>query len=153
MSTEPLRRLLGFVRRTAVGSGPANDLQLLARFAEHGDADAFELLVWRHGAMVAGTCRRILGDAHAAEDACQATFLALARAAKSIRDRGSVAGWLHRVARRIAIRAKASEARRRDHERRFASASSVEPGTPNGDLRTVLDEELDRQFRSIGFGG
>lgn len=144
MSTEPLRRLLGFVRRAADGSGPASDLQLLARFASHADADAFELLVWRHGAMVAGTCRRILGDAHAAEDACQATFLALARAAKSIRDNGSVAGWLHRVARRVAIRARSSEARRRDHERRFPPAAAIEPGMPNGDLRTVLDEELDR---------
>ena len=67
---------------------------------------SFELLVWRHGGMVFGVARRILGDVHAAEDVFQATFLALARQAKSVRKDGCVAAWLHRVARRVAMRAK-----------------------------------------------
>ena len=104
MTTGPLRRLLGLARRAA---DPTDDAGLLARFAAAGDADAFELLVWRHGGMVLGVCRRVLGDEHAAEDAFQATFLALARQAKSVRRDGCVAGWLHRVARRMALRAKA----------------------------------------------
>ncbi len=36
---------------------------------------AFRVLIQRHGPMVLGICRRILGDEHAAEDAFQATFV------------------------------------------------------------------------------
>src|SRR5438105_9235993 len=109
MTHGPLRRLLGLARRAA---DPTDDAGLLARFAATADADAFELLVWRHGGMVLGVARRILGDVHAAEDAFQATFLALARQAKSVRRDGCVAGWLHRVARRVALRAKRGSERR-----------------------------------------
>src|SRR3954470_22622439 len=102
MTPGPLRRLLGLARRAA--ADPTDDARLLARYAAGGDADAFELLVWRHAGMVLGVCRRVLGDEHAAEDAFQATFLALARQARSIR--GCVPAWLHRVARRAAVRAR-----------------------------------------------
>src|SRR5262245_55886545 len=74
------------------------DSQLLERFARQRDEAAFELLVWRHGNMVLRTCQRLLRDAHEAEDAFQATFLALARRAGSVGSRGSVGGWLHKVA-------------------------------------------------------
>ncbi|HEY1376970.1 MAG TPA: sigma-70 family RNA polymerase sigma factor [Gemmataceae bacterium] len=145
MTPEPLRRLLGLARRAAA-DGPADDGQLLARFAAAGDADAFELLVWRHGGMVLGVCRRILGDEHAAEDAFQATFLALARQARSVR--GCVPAWLHRVARRTALRARRQSVRASDRLR-FAHADTPAAPDPitaasNRELCQVLDEELDR---------
>lgn len=93
--------------RDAVGpdaDGPA-DAALLARFAADRDEGAFELLVWRHAGMVLRACRSVLHDHHAAEDACQAVFLALARRAHAVGRRGTVAGWLFRVARRTAARA------------------------------------------------
>ena len=62
-------------RRQAEGVA---DRQLLERFAARQEEDAFEALVRRHGPMVLGVCRRVLQDAHAAEDAFQATFLVLA---------------------------------------------------------------------------
>src|SRR6476620_10080028 len=79
-----------------------SDADLLARFRDARDEAAFELLVYRHGPMVWATCGRLLRDRQAAEDAFQATFLALARRARSVRTR-SVPAWLHRVAVRAGL--------------------------------------------------
>ena len=55
------------------------DAVLLERYLHQYEEAAFAALVARHGAMVLRLCRRILGDAHMAEDAFQATFLILAQ--------------------------------------------------------------------------
>ena len=87
------------------------DRQLLDLFlARHGNGDeadaevAFEVLVKRHGPMVARLCRSLINDHHDADDAFQATFLVLARRAAAIRDREAVASWLYGVATRVAAR-------------------------------------------------
>src|SRR5262245_49634799 len=92
--------------RVALGPDPngPTDAELLARFARTQDEGAFELLVWRHAGMVLRVCRAMLLDHHSAEDATQATFLALAKQAHSVGRRGTVAGWLYCVARRISAR-------------------------------------------------
>jgi RNA polymerase sigma factor (sigma-70 family) len=96
----------------ALGADGTPDAELLRRFAEAHDRTAFELLVRRHAELVWGVCRATLPhDPHAAEDAFQATFLALARRASSIRD-ASAAGWLFQVARNAATRARANFTRR-----------------------------------------
>jgi RNA polymerase sigma factor (sigma-70 family) len=130
------------IRRLAAPSGTCTepDAVLLDRWARDGDQTAFELLVWRHGAMVLSVCRRALLPADA-EDAFQATFLVLVRKAGSVGRRGSLGGWLHRVAVRTC-----RAARRRGASRPLPL--EVEPQAPAGaecdDLRVVLDEELDR---------
>jgi RNA polymerase sigma factor (sigma-70 family) len=88
------------------------DAALLERFVRHRDEAAFAALVARHGPMVLRVCRRAVADAHAADDAFQATFLVLARRATAVRKPAALAAWLHGVAHRVALKARASFARR-----------------------------------------
>jgi RNA polymerase sigma factor (sigma-70 family) len=121
------------------------DGQLLARFVDQRDESAFELLVRRYGRLVFGVCRRVLADPHAAEDAFQATFLVLVHKARSLDRRRPVADWLYTVASRLARRARANAARRREREVDAARhhPDAADPPTPDDTLR-VLHEELNR---------
>ncbi len=149
--TANLAKLLQHLRRLSESSPaePSADAVLLERFVRGGEDAAFGAIVARHGPMVQAVCRRVLGDAHAAEDAFQATFLVLARKAGAIRKPHSLASWLHGVAYRIARKARTADARRRHSLQPLA----VEPADPRADplaelsareLLTILDEELQR---------
>jgi RNA polymerase sigma factor (sigma-70 family) len=148
MSKAQLHTVLRQLNRTLQMSGEdgLTDEQLLANFVARRDEAAFELLVWRHGAMVLSTCRRLLRDAQEAEDALQATFLVLARKAGSIRRGQALGGWLHRVASRLARRIRARAARQprcQSLETDVADRPAVDQLLWN-DLGPVLDEEVNR---------
>jgi RNA polymerase sigma factor (sigma-70 family) len=133
-----------FERLHRAPSGPT-DGQLLGRFVASRDEAAFAELVRRHGPMVLGVCRRVLGHEADAEDAFQATFLVLARKAGSVVRRESVGCWLHGVARRTALRAGAALARRRTRERSLDGAPEPASGPAEAqDWRDALDRELGR---------
>jgi RNA polymerase sigma factor (sigma-70 family) len=130
-----------------------SDGQLLGGFARTGDEAAFAALVRRHGPLVLGVCRRVLGSGPDLDDAFQATFLVLARKAGSIRRQTSVGCWLHAVARRLAQQLRARQARRRTHEQTSGQpldavaetpAMSADPVRCVGlrELGRILDEEL-----------
>src|SRR5262249_50266505 len=91
-----------------------------------------------------GVCRRVLSDAHLAEDAFQATFLVLVRKAGSIHKRASVGSWLYGVAYRVAVKARTRAESRRAQERRVAEMPPPRPLDERSwlELRAVLDEEL-----------
>src|SRR5262245_16438032 len=117
MSDAPLDNLLRHLRKSAgLPAGEVTDAELLRRFVSGRDGAAFELLVRRHERMVLGVCRRLLRDADDAEDAFQACFLVLVRKARSIQQHASVAGWLYRVAYRVALAARARRVRRARYE-------------------------------------
>jgi hypothetical protein len=63
-------------------------------------------------------------DDHEAQDAFQATFLILVRKAGSLWIRDSLGPWLHRVACRVAVRARIGADRRRAVERQAAEAAT-----------------------------
>ncbi len=146
MTRDNVTHVLRHLRKLA-GADAARDLsdgELLERFCRRREEAAFALLVQRHGAMVLGVCRRVVRDAHDAEDAFQATFLVLARKADAIRKQGSVASWLYGVARRVAAHARRRDARRLARERQSAFLPHPEPGDEPSwrELREGLDEEL-----------
>src|SRR5713226_1351170 len=126
MATAQFHTLLWHLRKLAAGrcSTQRTDPQLLDDFSARRDQSAFAVLVARHGPMVLRVCRRVLNHEHDAEDAYQATFLVLARNARSIRKPEALAGWLHGVAYRTAMKAKRSAARRRNHEARLREMRS-----------------------------
>ena len=127
------------------GGTPADDGRLLERFVRQHDQDAFAELVARHGPLVFGLCRRVLRDAHDAEDVFQATFLVLARKAASIRKPASLSCYLHGVAYRLALKLKAEAARRRAHEQRVSPAFRAEESDLSWhEVRALIDEELQR---------
>jgi RNA polymerase sigma factor (sigma-70 family) len=150
MTNGRLADVIRYLRRTIApseGSGVA-DARLLERFVSTKDEAAFELLVYRHGPMVFGVCQRVLGDVHDAEDAFQATMLALARKAGSIGKWNSVGSWLYKVAYRIALRAKSQATKRFQFEKWLGNALVAESQFEFADdlvwqeLRPVLDEAL-----------
>src|SRR5437588_10679710 len=62
----------------------------------------------RHGPMVLGTARRLVDNAHDAEDVFQAVFLSLARLGRSIRHGAALPAWLHNTTCRVAAKLRAN---------------------------------------------
>src|SRR5262249_594125 len=108
------------------------------------DQAAFADLVRRHGPMVMGVCRRLLGDVHEAEDAFQGTFMVLVRHAAALRQQTRLPGWLCTVAQRVAWKGSAKAAARRRRQRQLEDMPRVEHLDERTwqELRLVLDEEI-----------
>lgn len=136
-----LRQLTG-----SASADAASDAELLERYVRYHDEAAFELLLWRHGALVFNVCRRILRREQDAEDAFQATFLAFVRKASSISRRGSVAAWLYKVAFRVALAAKARVRKTAAHEKSSCKTLEVAAAedSVSKELLPILDEEVNR---------
>ncbi len=103
--------------RERLGPDPDHpDADLLQRYGECRDERAFEELLTRHGPAVWGVCRRMLSRMEDAEDAFQATFVALIRLAESGKRPRNLPGWLVKVAGRVCLdaRRQAGRARRRE---------------------------------------
>jgi RNA polymerase sigma factor (sigma-70 family) len=99
----PIHRLFAVERRRQAADG-----DLLRAFVQQGEQDAFAELLRRHGPMVLRLALHLLHHRQDAEDVFQATFLALARKAHSLRNESCVAAWLHRVAWRLSLRSRAA---------------------------------------------
>jgi RNA polymerase sigma factor (sigma-70 family) len=147
MATSQMSEVIQHLRRTVLlrdGAG-LTDGQLLEDYISRRDEAAFAALVRRHGPMVWGVCRRVLGNYHDAEDAFQTTFLVLVRKAASIASRELLANWLYGVAHQTALKARATSAKRRARERQVTEMP--EPALEQdlwNDLQPLLDQELSR---------
>src|SRR5437868_6374666 len=148
MRNGQLDSVLCYIRRL-VAAGQTRELadrDLLERFVARHDEAAFAAIVERYGPLVLGVCWRTLRSEHHAEDACQATFLVLARKAGSIRKRESLGCWLYGVAYRVARKLRADIKRRAAWD---VTVAEVPRPDTTGEITwreglAVLDEELGR---------
>jgi RNA polymerase sigma factor (sigma-70 family) len=129
------RHAAAFAAEDRTGSG--SDGELYAAYRTTDSDAAFTLIVHRH--------RNLLGEADA-EDAFQATFLALVRSRSRARNPSALGSWLHRVALRVAVRASQ---RNRHRRRREATAAVPEASRPVpdgewGKAHAAVHEEIDR---------
>src|SRR5262249_32759209 len=83
-----------------------------AKYALARDEAAFREVLRRHAGHVWAVCRRELSRTDLAEDAFQATFVALVKQAHQIRADGSLSGWLDTAAERAAIASRKQESGR-----------------------------------------
>src|SRR5262249_54303889 len=149
VATTSLSRQLGSLFAGGSAAG-LSDRQLIERFATSRDEAAFSALVARHGPMVLGVCRQLLGNGHDAEDAFQAVFLVLARKAPSLREPELLGNWLYGVALRTARKARARLARRREvDEQGAAGRPEARPAVQSEQMiereqAEALHREIDR---------
>src|SRR5689334_17751837 len=106
MSGRSIEGLQRYLRRLCDEAVPSEDAVLLNRFVAARDREALERLIARHGPMVLGTARRLVDNAHDAEDVFQAVFLSLARLAKTIRQGRTLPAWLYRTTWRISAKVR-----------------------------------------------
>jgi len=102
-----------------------SDAELLGQFAATRDEPAFAELVRRYAGLVWGQCRHLLPNEADAEDAFQATFLALARRPGAVRT--AVGPYLHGVAYRVCQNARRLAGRRKKHEVASATSEATHP--------------------------
>ncbi len=103
----------GFLRQIVASfrNEHRGDAELLARFVQDGDQDAFRALVARHGRSVWIACLGQLGDSNDAEDAFQAAFVARWRVRGNDRRPRWAGPVASRAARRAAIKLRRSAGR------------------------------------------
>jgi len=121
------------------------DGELLRQYAEHRNDAAFAELVRRHLDFVYSVAlRQANGDVHLAQDATQTVFVDLARKARHLSNRSTLAGWLHTSARFAVGNAIRGEARRRIREQEATTMqnNSTTPEINWTEIGPLLDEAV-----------
>ncbi|MCI0342981.1 MAG: sigma-70 family RNA polymerase sigma factor [Planctomycetales bacterium] len=92
----------------AAASGPDPDAELVARAARR-DPEAFDALVLRHQDRIYSALLRLLGDAEAARDAAQETFLKAWQALPRFEQRAMFSTWIYRIAINVSLSRRRSD--------------------------------------------
>jgi RNA polymerase sigma-70 factor (ECF subfamily) len=111
-----------------------SDAELATRVAGSDDQAAFQKLVERHQAAIRRFLRRLLGgDAAAADDLAQDTFLLAYRKIAGWKGQGSFSSWLHTIAYRQFLQSLRKQGRQH---------VMAEPPDAGFDPRAAVDAEI-----------
>lgn len=127
-----------------------SDLELLRDYSERGHEAAFRELIQRYTDLVFSAALRQTDDATAAADIVQRVFVDLAQKATALTPQSashaSLAGWLHRGTRYLALNHRRDTHRRRVNERQAMEQLLInsEPPADWEPIRPTLDEALDQ---------
>jgi RNA polymerase sigma factor (sigma-70 family) len=127
-----------------------DDRELLRDYAERRSQDAFRELVERHLPMVYSAARRIVHDAHLAEEVAQNVFTTLAKKAKLIQQPQVVGGWLYNTTRHLSFNTVRGEQRRREREQTALAMQTLDLVPDDPRLTEYLEpamSELDAEDR------
>jgi RNA polymerase sigma factor (sigma-70 family) len=127
---------------------PKSDAQLLREYAESGSESAFTEFVTRHTDLVYSAALRQVPSSDLACDVAQNVFTSLARDARTLTGKlnpdASLAGWLCRCTRNLALNLRRDDFRRHTRERQSMENLHPSPETaPDWDrLCPILDEAI-----------
>ena len=119
-----------------------SDDALLREYVAHGSQTAFAQLVDRHVHLVYSTARRLVGDAHLAEDITQQVFALLARKASRLDSQTILSGWLYRTTRNLGAETVRRERRRQQRERVAAELMNDTTGNPWPLIEPLLEDAM-----------
>ena len=119
-----------------------DDRELLDEFVKARSQNAFRELVERHLPVVYSAARRLVRDAHLAEEVAQSVFTTLAQKAGSIRPPQVLGGWLYNTTRHLAMHAVRTEQRRREREQTAFAMQSLDQTSDEPALTDHLEPAL-----------
>ena len=120
----------------------ADDLRLM-RLVSEGDTGAFEELVEKHQALVAGTIGRMLGSNSDVEDIAQQVFIRVWKSARRYVPRAKFTTWLLKITRNLVF----NELRRT--KRRAQVPLQSEPGTDDPPLKDEMNLAPDASLLEV----
>jgi RNA polymerase sigma factor (sigma-70 family) len=126
-----------------------SDQTLLRAYGENRSEEAFAELVRRYVDFVYSAAKRMVRDAHTAEDVTQSVFLALAKDARKLTRHPVLAGWLHGTSRNLAANAVRADVRRRMREHQ-AMAMNALPSGESAVLWEQIAPQLDAALGELG---
>jgi RNA polymerase sigma factor (sigma-70 family) len=113
------------------------DQQLLRNYAGSHSEPAFAELVRRHIDLVYSAARRMVCDAHLAEDVTQGVFVALAQNARQLTQHPVLSGWLHRTTQNLAANAVRTNVRRQTREQEAVVMNELLSAEPDANWEHI----------------
>ena len=121
-----------------------DDWQLLKSYGRDDSQDAFTEIVRRHVNLVYSAALRQVREAELARDVTQVVFANLARRAKSLKPKGTLAGWLYRDASLTSREILRRERRRVVREQEAVAMRDTDISHDWARIRPGLDAALSR---------